>query len=131
MGGILFERNKALALLESSKGLIAGTTTRCLLFKIVGFISLSRSRHVTVSLGPASLYLGLLEHTEVWREAGLVREHTIPRHATHSPPHTCPYIYMMAHAKPGDSGLSVIGSAHQATVCLICLLQVQEDQTGT
>lgn len=67
MGGILFERNKALALLESlesSKDLIAGTTRRCLLFKIVGFISFSHLRSVTVRLSPVRFYLGLLEHSE-------------------------------------------------------------------
>lgn len=96
------ERNKALALLESlesSKDLIAGTTIHCLLFKIVGFISLSHLRLVTVSLSPISFYLGLLEHSEVWREAGLVHEHINPRHSTQGPPHRCP--------KPGDGGLSV------------------------
>lgn len=59
MGGILLERNKALALLESSKELIVGTTRRCLLFKIVGFISFSRLGHVTVGLSPACAVLGL------------------------------------------------------------------------
>lgn len=59
MGGILFERNKELALLESSKELIVGTTIRCLLFKIVGFISLSHLGHVTVGLSPVCAVLGL------------------------------------------------------------------------
>lgn len=59
MGGILFERNKALALLESSKELIVGTTIRCLLFKIVGFISLSHLGHITFGLSPVCAVLGL------------------------------------------------------------------------
>lgn len=88
MGGILFERNKALALLESlesSKDLIAGTTIRCLLFLRVGFISISHLRHVTVSLSPSPrLSLGLLEHGEVWREAGLVHDYTICKHVAQS-----------------------------------------------
>lgn len=127
MGGILFERNKALALLESSKGLIAGTTIRCLLFKIVGFISLRHLKHVTVSLSPIRFYLELLEHSEVWREVGLVHEHTMSRHATQSPPHTCPYIYVKSHTKPGDSRLSVTMFCTPGHG-LICLLQ--EDPGG-
>lgn len=59
MGGILLERNKALALLESSKELIVGTTRRCLLFKIVGFISFSRLGRVTVDLSPVCAVLEL------------------------------------------------------------------------
>lgn len=100
MGGILFERNKALALLESlesSKDLIAGTTIHCLLFTRAGFISLSHLRHVTVSLSPR-FSLGLLEHREVWREADLVHDHTICRHAAQSPPNV--FIYLCGDVTP-------------------------------
>lgn len=44
MNGILFKMKNLLALLESSKNLIVGKTIQCLLFKIIGFISLSTSQ---------------------------------------------------------------------------------------
>lgn len=49
MNGILFKMKNPLALLESSKNLIVGKTIQCLLFKIIGFISLNTSQ-----LQPAS-----------------------------------------------------------------------------